>query len=326
MSDTSPNNFNDGPAYGYLRAGECDVAAGYISLDRFTNAPDFGVFQMKTPRYVVLLSAGVAMCRAAFDEARASYSYAMDRWGTQGLDHPDHPKTEDGITAVTAPWRRGYREPECDLYRALTFSLTGVAADSLQCPGGLRPLHHYVKYTTVDPVTGAVGDLIVWDNPLTFHDDESLTPPEHWNQAPGIAGTNRQIGPTLAGDPDDEFDFPERPPGDAPEAPTAAAALDAAEVAAPTAPPPAESAPIEPAAVEPAGSEAAAGETGTPDLAPADAEPTEQPEAEASVSVAEPAAPHAEPTPPAEPTTPPALAEPPATPPAESEPPAPAAP
>ncbi|MFB7884839.1 hypothetical protein [Microbacterium sp. NPDC056057] len=330
-SDTSPNNFDDGPAYGYLESGDCDTAAAYLAPNRLTNEPVFGVFNMKTPRYVVLLSAGVAMCRGSFDEARASYTYSMTQWGVQGLDHPSHPVAEDGVTEVRAPWRRGYREPECDLYRTLTFALTGVVADTLQCPGGERPLHRYVAYASEDPATNVVEEVIVWDNPLTFTVDESLVPPEHWTGAPGTPGTSDQIGPKVAGDPDDEFDFPEPPPGVA--APLEAAALEAAEQVAteaavePTAaePAPAEPeadqpAPAEPVEVEPVGVEPVAVEQAPVEPAPADAAPASEPEPEASVPAVEPA------SAPAEPATPPVTAEPPAAPPAESELTAPAAP
>jgi len=333
LSDTSPNDFLDGPAYAKLAGGDCDGAAGYLSAENLTNDPKFGVFHMKTPRYVVLLSAGVAMCRSAFDEARASYLSAMNQWGTQGLDNPSHPFAgTSGGARVTPPWRRGYREPECDLYRALTYSLTGVAADSLQCPGGLRPVHHYVEYTTVilvETETPGVFEkrevkVIVWDNPLTS-DDESLTPPEHWNSAPGTPGTSPEEGRNNTGDPDDEFDVPPAPPDADADAPAEVGAEAAGAVAGAeeltAAADPVEPAAADAAAVEPAAIEHPPVEGSAPEPAPGDAEPAEeQPEAEASVPAAEP------PAPPAEPATPPETAEPPATPPAESEVPAPPAP
>ncbi|MFC8683462.1 hypothetical protein ACFT30_18275 [Microbacterium ureisolvens] len=310
-TDTSPNDFQDGPAYAQLLAADCDGAARRLDASNFTNDPAFGVFRMKTPRYVVLLSAGIAMCRAAFDEARKNYSYAMDKWGTQGLDHPSHPAADNGGgDPVTPPWRRGYREPECDLYRALTYSLTGAPADSLQCPGGLRPVHHYVKYTTetVLEVTPGVFethviDVTVWDNPLTFNVDESHTPPEQWNKKPGIEGTSPEVGADNTGNPDDEFDVPAEQPasaGDPAEA-DSSEALDLAEppVASETGqvePAPAGSVADVPATVEPAPTEVVA-ETPAPS-APAlggqpEAEPATHPEGTASVPAPEslPAAP-----------------------------------
>ncbi|WP_109209540.1 MULTISPECIES: hypothetical protein [Microbacterium] len=270
---------------------------------------------MKTPRYVVLLSAGIAMCRSSFDEARARYSDAMNTWGRQGLDHPSHPAAEDG-NPVTSPWRRGYREPECDLYRALTSALTGVERDSLQCPGGLRPVHNYMQYTTVILVESETDpgefvkqnvDVIVWDNPLT-PGDESLTPPDHWNQQPGIKGTSPEVGEDNTGDPGDEFDVPEQPLDTANErqpaepAPVAAAVAEAATTVAPAEATPAEAAPAQPAtadelaSTQPGPSEAAPAEAAPVDEpSPAQLWPAEQPPPEASVSAAEPSSPPAEP-------------------------------
>ncbi|WP_203581948.1 hypothetical protein [Microbacterium hibisci] len=361
LSDTSPNDFQDGPAYAALLANDCDRAASFLDAGNLSNN-GVGAFRMKTPRYVLLLSAGIAMCRSAFDEARASYSDALSRWGTQGLDNPDHPRVDDD-NFVTPPWRRGYREPECDLYRSLTYSLTGVAADSLQCPGGLRPVHRYVKYKTVILVESVTTpgesveleeDVVLWDDPRTS-EDETAVPPKDWNGTPGQAGTSFQRGPTLAGDPDDEFDFPEPPPIGEFVVSELATVQTAAESTAPSSvePAAAEARETAPGAVAPAtaastdhaitGPGPADGPTPTPaepadqtapvasvpPASPAQPAPAAEPEPAAPAEPAPPAhsAPPAQPAPPVEPagSAEPAAMEP-AAPPAENEPAPPAAP
>lgn len=327
-TDTSPNDFQDGPAYARLLAADCDGAASFLEPSEFTNNPAFGVFKMKTPRYVVLLSAGIAMCRSEFDAARVSYQYAMNQWGTQGLDHPSHPAAENGGgNPVTPPWRRGYREPECDLYRALTFSLTGVPADSLQCPGGLRPVHHYVAYTLTelkDPTQPEGPEnprmtVVVWDNPLTSTVDESLDPPRNWNTQPGVKGTSPEVGENNTGDPDDEFDEPVDPFAAA-EATAEVTSLKAADVAEARVPAAATEPQGEAVATEPAADQPAAAEPAADEPAPVGAEPAPQPEGAASVPAGEP------PASTDEPAAPPVAEEPSAAPPAESALPAPAVP
>lgn len=176
-SDLSPIG-NDGPAYGALRSGDCAGAGSRFSV---VPSPQDIPYGLSNPRVVILLSAGVAMCRADEPAAGSLFSLAIDQWGTAGLDKPWYPQRpgatdpEDRVTDRPP----GYGEAECDLYRTLTSVLEQVDPDGVECPGGPVP-----EYRTRD-YPAAAGDytITVYDNPLTL-DDESLIVPEDAAQPP----------------------------------------------------------------------------------------------------------------------------------------------
>ncbi|MET0735254.1 MAG: hypothetical protein ABWY55_06390 [Microbacterium sp.] len=225
-SDTSPEVVSDGDAYAYLWNRDCAGAQRFLDVN-FPNT-DFGSgnpWNFSNPRYALFYAAATAACFGVFEDSRRWYERALRLYGTIGIDRAGHPDVpgQDG-NPLPPPRRRGYGEPECDLYRTLTETFGGGVQDSLSCPGGYRPVFVYRAYRMGN------GDLVrVFDDPRTDA-DESLVPAPDSNGDAAVPGCSDQLGSPVYGDPEDEFGFENSggtnpaPPLDAPACPVEPAA------------------------------------------------------------------------------------------------------
>lgn len=244
-TDTSPQ-FEDGPAYALLSGtDQCAAAQQHLddNPDGTPNAPN-RPYGFSNPRYAVFYWAGIALCQQDAVAAQARYTHAVERYGLAGIDRASHPLDENFVP-LPPPRKRGYGEPECDLYRTLTALLTNVHVDSVDCRGGLGPVFTFSTYQT------DAGEVVVFDDPLTFGTDESTVTPVGWDQQPGVPGATDPLGDVEYGDPEDEFGFENSGGVPAPAAFAAAAETATEDVGAEEEPPVAASdPPAEPAAAE----------------------------------------------------------------------------
>lgn len=111
VGDT-PNAQDDAVVYMYLLRGDCAFAQKYLDQTWYR-------LSMQGPRQVLMLQAGIEMCRRNDSAARSFVQIAETRYGWSGLAHDE--------------W-------SCNIYRATGSMWLQVPQSSLSCPGGQIPL------------------------------------------------------------------------------------------------------------------------------------------------------------------------------------------